>query len=118
MQNKTRTYLLPWPPSTNALWRAFRGRNILSRQARLWAESAEKELRAQRAELVPGPVEVHIALCAPHKRRYDLDNRIKAVLDLLVKQGLIEDDGHAVVRKIIASVGDGFQGAKVTIHPV
>ena len=92
------TYLVSWPPSTNGLWRAFRGRNILSRRARLWAESAAKELAEQRAKPIAGKVIIDIELNSPFKRSYDPDNRVKAVMDLLVKNGIIEDDSNQFVK--------------------
>lgn len=72
----------------------------------------------QKARPVMGPVEVEIELCSPSKRSFDLDNRIKAVLDLLVKNLIIEADNHSIVRRITASVGEGFSGARITIRKV
>jgi Holliday junction resolvase RusA-like endonuclease len=112
------SFVISWPPSTNSLWRAYRGRNILSRPARLWAIKAEKELLDQGARPTRGPVEVDIELCAPTRRAFDPDNRTKAVLDLLVKSYVIEDDNNSIVKRISVSIGEGFVGARVTIRPV
>lgn len=110
-------FILSWPPSTNSLWRAFKGRNILSRRARLWSESASIELLAQGAKPIKGQVQVEIEFSSPTKHLYDLDNRIKAVLDLLVHNSIIEADDCSVVKRIVARVGSGFTGAKVVIVP-
>ena len=40
----TQTLFFPWPPSTNDLWRACKGRNILSARYRSWRDAATKEL--------------------------------------------------------------------------
>ncbi len=114
------TYVLSWPPSTNSLWRAFRGRNILSKQARIWSENASKELVEQKATLVSGPVTIDIELSSPTKRSYDPDNRVKALLDLLVKNGIIEDDNNSIVHKlsIYTQCGELFKGARVSIRKV
>ena len=87
-------------------------------KARVWADRASKELLAQKVRPIKGPVEVDIELCSPTKRSFDLDNRIKAVLDLLVKCYIIEADNHSIVRRITALVGEGFEGARITIRKV
>ena len=108
-------YTIPWPPSTNSLWRAFRGRNILSKEARIWFASGLESLTAQKARPILGRVEIVVVLHPPSKRQYDIDNRLKAVLDLLVKAGVIEDDGNRVLKKITVMEGNGSPGATVSI---
>jgi crossover junction endodeoxyribonuclease RusA len=110
------TYLLSWPPSTNDLWRAYKGRNILSRRARSWAEEAGKELLAQGIRSFKGPVHVGIELRSPYKRPFDPDNRVKALLDLLVKCAILEGDGNSNIHELhVYTQRDGFEGARVTI---
>ena len=110
---------LSWPPSTNDLWRAYKGRNILSRRARLWAEEASKELLAQNAKPVKGPVYIEIALQSPFKRPYDPDNRIKALLDLLVKNAILEQDSNSIIHRLTVHTQiTGFEGVMVTIQEV
>ena len=115
--SENQTIRLSWPPSQNALWRAFRGRNILSVAGREWYVTAASELMAQRAVKMTGPVEIEVELAAPTKRRYDPDNKIKAIFDSLVKSAIIEDDSNLIVRRYSVIVRDGgFQGARVTIR--
>ena len=64
----TQTFLLPWPPSVNGIWRAVRGRNILSQRYRHWREAASKALLLQRPKPVFGPVRVAIELAPPDRR--------------------------------------------------
>lgn len=109
------TFFLSWPPSTNSLWRAFRGRNILSAKARVWHDVASKELICQKARPISGPVQIELALKSPTKRLYDLDNRIKAVLDLLVKNGIIEDDNNQILKRLVVSVDGDFVGATISV---
>ena len=115
----TCVYTVSWPPSTNDLWRAVKGRNILSRRARLWTEAASLELIAQGIERIIGPVHVRVELNSPWKRPYDPDNRIKALLDLLVKNSILEDDKDSIIHRL-EIVTRGFEatftGARVTIE--
>ncbi len=113
------TYTLSWPPSTNSLWRAVRGRNILSRQYRLWQDKAEEELFAQGLVKVDGPVTIDIELNSPHKRRYDPDNRVKAILDMLVRTLILEDDNDSFIHRLtVYTQLGGFEGATVKIRKV
>jgi len=82
---------LPVPPSTNNLFVNVRGRGRRkSDEYRAWLHEAGLKLNLQRPQPVSGPV--HVTIRIPDIARGDLDNRIKASLDLLVKHRLIEDD--------------------------
>jgi len=121
-RKKSQTFLLPWPPSVNGMWRSVQGRNILSQRYRLWRDAAGKALLMQRPKHVLGPVKVAIELSPPDARRYDLDNRVKPVLDLLVANAVIDGDDHRIVREVTVSAREGFarahaNGARVTIAP-
>jgi Holliday junction resolvase RusA-like endonuclease len=111
-----RSYVVSWPPSVNELWRSWNGRNILSSRARRWKAAAEVELLAQKPVPVPGPVVIHVELASPYGRRFDPDNKIKALFDLLVKSGIIEKDDDSIVKDHRVTVdGEGFKGARITI---
>jgi Holliday junction resolvase RusA-like endonuclease len=78
---------------------------------------AGKQLLAQRARPVSGPICVKIELACPQRRKFDLDNRIKPLLDLLVTHGLIDADDAGTVKHITVCEGTGFIGARVSISP-
>jgi len=112
------SYWLPWPPGAEQLWRSVGRRNILSAAARNWSLIASQELAIQKPRSTPGPVRVRIKLCAPSKRGYEaIDNRIKSVLDLLVRMALIEGDGCDIVKSLLVLQGGPKPGAHVTIYP-
>ena len=86
---------LPTPPSTNNLFVNVKGRGrVKTDRYRSWLRAAGNELRAQKPRKVAGPVAVSIEV-GPDKRR-DLDNYSKAVLDLLVMCGAIDDDSNVM----------------------
>ena len=119
----TQVFLLPWPPSVNGMWRTLKGRNVLSERYRLWRAAASKALLTQRPKAVLGPVRVTIALSPPDARAYDLDSRVKPILELLAGNRIIDGEGHVTVRELTVSaaeaVGGGrLSGARVTILPL
>jgi Holliday junction resolvase RusA-like endonuclease len=78
--------------------------------------AAEAELLAQKPVPVPGKVHVHIELASPHRRRFDPDNKAKALLDLLVKNKIIEADDDSIMKRLtVEPDGEGFLGARITI---
>jgi len=87
---------LPLPVSVNRLWRNGKGRTFRSPQYRCWLTEAGWELRTQRPKLIAGPVSVTIAAGRPDRRRRDIDNLAKSLLDLLVAHQVIEDDANVV----------------------
>src|SRR6516164_2018760 len=88
---------LPLPPGVNRLWRSNRGRVHRSAPYAAWLREAGWSLLEQRPKAVPGCVSVTISAGKPDKRRRDLDNIAgKAVLDLLTKHGVIEDDSKVL----------------------
>lgn len=83
--------LLPWPPSINHYWGA-RGRGrYLSPQARRWHKEAWAVLKAQGVRC-SGEVTVYVFAHPPDRRKRDLDNITKALLDALVAAGVLKDD--------------------------
>lgn len=89
-------FTLPWPPSANRIWRNVPGKGTLkSREYRLWIASAMGSIAAvavSRPCMVKGPFHVTILADRPDRRRRDLDNLAKPILDVLTASAIIEDD--------------------------
>jgi len=75
-------------------------------------------LQAQRPGKIAGRVSVLIELCAPTQHRADADNKIKCVLDVLVKQRIIAGDDQHTVREVTARWVDAGEPCTVTINGV
>lgn len=103
--------VLPYPPSVNALYRAVKGRSILSEKYRDWKADASTVLMLQKPKPIAGQVSVIVEMSPPDKRKRDLDNAgFKAILDLLVSFSIIAADDSSVVREIVARWVDGEPG--------
>jgi crossover junction endodeoxyribonuclease RusA len=112
------TIELPFPPSTNAIWRAVNGRNIKSKPYRVWEREAGTELLTQNPDKHEGPVNITMTFGLPDKRRRDIDNLAKPVNDLLVKHQVIQRDDVAFLRSLTLKIGEGFTGVRVDVLPI
>lgn len=93
------TVVLPVPPSLNNLYPTNRrtGKRFPSSQYQRWRRAAMARLLEQWRELRPalpvtGARTIRIRL--PQNTRGDVDNRAKAPLDFLAKNGVTNDDRH------------------------
>ena len=86
--------VLPYPPSVNHYWVHARGRAFISKAGRKFRESVIWECKAKRVPRQPGRLGVVIRACPPDKRRRDLDNVLKGVLDALEHAGVYRDDSQ------------------------
>jgi crossover junction endodeoxyribonuclease RusA len=108
---------LPYPPSANALWRSFNGRNIASRSYRAWTTAALAEIAAQKPPAtIQGDYWLMLIAGRPDRRRRDLGNLEKPVSDALVKAGVIADDCNATEILLAWSDDPPSRAARVVIH--
>jgi len=85
-------FTLPTPPSSNALFRNVAGRGrVKTGFYKDFLAYGLSAIRQQRVEPVKGRVVMVMGIERVNKRS-DLDNRVKALLDVIVKAGVLEDD--------------------------
>jgi Holliday junction resolvase RusA-like endonuclease len=113
------TFHLPWPPTANTMWRSYRRRVVASEGYVDWKNDAGKHLIMQKPKRMKGPVKIEIGLRCPSNRKWDVDNRTKPVLDLLVSHLVIEGDDHTIVPDVRTYFDPSIAvGAQVTITKV
>ena len=108
--------ILPYPPSTNALWRMGRRRMYKSKRYSDWMVSCFDPLID--FETICHPVSIEMSVGRPDRRKRDLDNITKPILDALETHKVLENDSlverlllywskeHQNVRVKIMSMGD------------
>ena len=91
---RRRVLSLPYPPSTNHYWRHVGPRTLISREGRRYRERVCALLAASGLKRLDGRLSVTITLFVPDRRRRDIDNAQKAVLDSLAHAHVYRDDSQ------------------------
>jgi len=87
---------LPYPPSVNNYWRHVGPRVLISRRGRAFRKQVRSVLAAMGVRPMQGNLRVRIVLHPPDRRRRDVDNALKSLLDALEHGGAYLDDGQIV----------------------
>lgn len=99
----TVVYELPYTPSINHYWRRVGDRTLISRTGRLFRKRVVDQLAYQGVEATDGRVGLFISVFPPDRRRRDLDNILKALLDALQHGGVYQDDSQIDSIEIVRS---------------
>jgi Holliday junction resolvase RusA-like endonuclease len=87
---------LPYPPSINHYWRRVGRATLISREGRRFRASVVAILAAMRVRPLAGDLAVKVEVYPPDRRRRDIDNVQKALLDALAHGGAYADDSQVV----------------------
>lgn len=113
------TIQLPFPVSVNGMYaNIYRKGRVKTAPYREWLEEAGWMMKAQPVKPFDCPVEIQAIVCAPDKRRRDLDNLWKPILDLLTAHKVIADDSFDCVRALYISWMPEGKPCTVTIRGV
>jgi len=111
---------LPYPVSSNRLWRSAHGRQYANPAAVAWKRQAGWIARGEWASPSAAPMSVSVWLHPKQtkqgragKRRLDLDNALKGALDAL--NGVVWLDDSQVV-EIHAAIGEARAGGGLTVE--
>jgi Holliday junction resolvase RusA-like endonuclease len=102
------TLNLPVCPSANQLFANRKtGGRIITREYEAWRQLAGYALNRYTHTPIHG--KVHVTICLPEKTRGDIDNRAKAILDLLVRHKWIDDDRYIKSLHLIRDEGQDMR---------
>ena len=86
---------LPFPPSCNSYWRHSRGMHFLSAAGKAYRTDVMAAiLSIGWNRRMQGRLSVEVYAVMPDRRKRDLDNLHKGLLDSLTAAGVWEDDGQ------------------------
>lgn len=109
------------PTPVNSIWRTVRiggrQRTLLSANARKFYEDGCRLIKRPSTPIAYR-VKVHIQWYPPDRRIRDIDGILKAILDLLTRAGIWDDD--SLVDFLSVERGEVVKGGKVVIyiHPM
>ena len=95
------------PPTVNHLYRSTKtGRRYKTALGKLYNDYISLNfMNIWKSEAYEGPIELRIKLTASNRRRWDIDNRVKALQDGLMAGGVIKDDSQVEVLHVERSYG-------------
>lgn len=91
-------FRLEWPPTVNTYWRSVNHggsgvKVLVSEKGRKYKKQSSLMMLEQKVERgIVGRVEVLIDAYPPDRRKRDLDNILKPLLDVMQDYGVFEDD--------------------------
>lgn len=92
---------LPWPPSINHYWRHAKGRHYISMEGELYRELVYYECIKYRKTFTEiERISILIDAYPPDRRKRDLDNILKSLLDSLQYAEVFKDDSQVDVLTI------------------
>lgn len=104
---------LPYPPSVNHYWRRVGSRTLISRGGRAFRKTVCSILSARGVKPLAGPLEVEITVYPPDRRRRDIDNILKSLLDAIEHGGAYHDDSQ--IKSLHVEKGKPAPGGKTII---
>lgn len=113
------TIALPFPPSVNGYWRNINGRTLISVKGRAYKKVVVRLVQWNHAaKELQGRLAVLVILHPPDRRKRDIDNSMKALLDSMQAAGVYLDDSQ--IDRLVIERGEIKKGgaAIVTIKEI
>ncbi len=103
---------LPYPPSINHYWRRAGNRTIISREGREYRRRVVQLLSYKHIDPLLGELSVEVQVAPPDRRRRDIDNVLKALLDGLQHGGAYADD-YQIARLLVERIEPTKKGRTI-----
>lgn len=109
---------LPWPPSINHYWRHTKNGHYISKEGQAYRELVLfRCLKHRQLFTKSDRLSIYIDASPPDKRKRDLDNVLKSLLDALQHGGLYPDDSQ--IDRLSIERKSGFNGiVRVTVRKI
>ena len=100
---------LPFPPSVNHYWRHVGNRTLISRTGRAYRQQVLHDVEQLGLRAITGPIKLEVIATRPDRRRRDVDNLLKSLLDALDHAEVYEDDSQIQDLRISWRCGENQQ---------
>ena len=110
------TIMLPYPPSVNTYWRANGKRRFISKAGMAFLNEVITRCKLEKVpQFGDVKLQVEIIVYPRSKRKFDLDNCLKSILDALQKARVYDDDYQ--IDKLYVERGEQIKdgGCKITL---
>lgn len=108
------SFYLPFPPSVNQLFPSVGKRRIKSKKYNNWIIEANKCLNKQIIPKILNRCVIEYSFNHPDNRPRDAENYTKALTDLLVARGILQDDCRKYLKSTKAEWND-IKGERVFV---
>lgn len=107
---------LPWPPTVNDYYKVTQaGQRYLDKKVRVYREATAKAIHEQAPSLyLEDPLFVEVYLFPPDRRKRDVDNYMKGLLDGMTEAKLWKDD--SIVNQLHIFRGETVKGGIVRVE--
>ena len=111
----TQRYELPYPPSVNSYWLANGKRRYISPAGKKFTDEVFKIVKLQGSKSFgDASLGISVMIHPRSKRKFDLDNTLKAILDALMKANVYDDDSQFEYIEIAR--GEAKDGGAAVVH--
>ena len=115
MKTETQRYVLPYPPSVNNYWHASGKRRYISPAGKKFTEEVDVIVKQSGYKSFGDKsLGISVMIHPRSKRRFDLDNTLKAILDALMKANVYDDDSQFEYIEIAR--GEAKDGGAAVVH--
>ena len=106
---------LPYPPSVNNYWQASGHRRFISKEGVAFSKAVAEIVKNEKApSFEDRRLGIDVTIHPRSKRKFDLDNTLKAILDALMKAGMYNDDSQIDYIEIVRK--EAVDGGKAVVH--
>lgn len=105
---------LKYPPSVNTYWGFHGNRRFLTTRANAFKNHvSEQVIETCTPKLGKARIELTVTLCPPDKRKRDIDNVLKSLIDSLCQAGVFDDDEQVDV--LMVQRGEIVKGGRTVV---
>lgn len=85
---------LPFPPSVNHYWGQSGVNRFIGKKGREFRLAVAEACLEEKVKALEGALSIYISLFPPDKRKRDIDNVVKPLLDAMEHAGCFENDNQ------------------------